>query len=171
MPPLRDRKEDIPMLVEHFLVKFRHAPGAIPTSITEEALQRLTDYEWPGNVRELENAIERAVVLSRGTPITLQHLAFDDRREAADRARMAGRRSRLDDEAEDELADADMAMSNGQASGNGGGTFKDQVSALERQLIKEALDRADGNRTKAAEELGIYRRLLYAKIKEYGLGE
>ena len=171
MPPLRDRKEDIPLLVEHFLIKFRHAPGAIPTSITEEALQRLTEYEWPGNVRELENAIERAVVLSRGNPITLQHLAFDDRREAADRARMSGRRSRLEDEREGELADADMATSNGHGTGNSGGTFKDQVSALERQLIKEALDRADGNRTKAAEELGIYRRLLYAKIKEYGLGE
>ncbi len=173
MPPLRDRKEDIPLLVEHFLVKFRHAPGAIPTSITEEAMQRLSEYEWPGNVRELENAIERAVVLSRGNPITLEHLAFDDRREAADRARMSGRRSRLEDEAnaadDDELADAEHAATNGGASN--GGSFKDQVAALERELIKEALDRADGNRTKAAEELGIYRRLLYAKIKEYGLGE
>ena len=52
-----------------------------------------------------------------------------------------------------------------------GGAFKEHVAALERQLIKEALDRAGGNRTKAADELGIYRRLLYAKIKEYGLGE
>ncbi|MDQ2688719.1 MAG: sigma-54-dependent Fis family transcriptional regulator, partial [Chloroflexota bacterium] len=52
-----------------------------------------------------------------------------------------------------------------------GGSFKDRVASLERQLIKEALDRAGGNRTKAAEDLGIYRRLLYAKIKEYGLEE
>ena len=52
-----------------------------------------------------------------------------------------------------------------------GASFKEQVATLERQLIKEALDRAGGNRSKAAEELGIYRRLLYAKIKEYGLGE
>ena len=56
-------------------------------------------------------------------------------------------------------------------NGNGAGTFKDRVADLERQLIKEALDRAGGNRTKAADELGIYRRLLYAKIKEYGLEE
>jgi DNA-binding NtrC family response regulator len=83
---------------------------------------------------------------------------------------MAGRRTRLDDEAEDALADADPAATNGHSSSEGG-FFKDRVSALERQLIKEALDRADGNRTKAAEDLGIYRRLLYAKIKEYGLGE
>ena len=76
-------------------------------------MQRLSEHEWPGNVRELENAIERAVVLSRGNPITLEHLAFDDRREAADRARMSGRRSRLEDEAnaadDDELADAEHA--------------------------------------------------------------
>ena len=56
-------------------------------------------------------------------------------------------------------------------TGNGSGSFKERVSLLERQLIKEALERAGGNRSKAAEELGIYRRLLYAKIKEYGLGE
>jgi two-component system response regulator AtoC len=167
MPPLRERKEDIPLLVEHFLVKYRFEPGAIPTSITEEALRELMDYDWPGNVRELENAIERAVVLSRGNPITLDHLPFGDQREAADRARLAGRRSPVE-------ADASVGgpRANGAAEGGGNGvSFKDQVAALERQLIKEALDRAGGNRTKAADELGIYRRLLYAKIKEYGLGE
>jgi DNA-binding NtrC family response regulator len=133
---------------------------------------KLVDYDWPGNVRELENAIERAVVLARGNPITLEHLPFGDRREARDRARLADRRSRLEDEADGDL-DGDLqadepAPKDGHADG---GSFKDRVAALERQLIKEALDRAGGNRTKAADELGIYRRLLYAKIKEYGLGE
>jgi len=173
MPPLRERKEDIPFLVEHFLVKYRHAAGSIPTSISEEALTRLVDYDWPGNVRELENAIERAVVLSRGNPITLEHLPFGDRREAADRARMAGRRARLEGEADEADAEAVEAGSNGNGNGNGNGagSFKERIATLERQLIKEALDRAEGNRTKAADELGIYRRLLYAKIKEYGLEE
>ena len=182
MPPLRDRKEDIPLLVEHFLVKYRHAAGAIPTTISEEALQKLVAYDWPGNVRELENAIERAVVLSRGNPITLEHLPLGDLREARDRARLAQRRTRLEDEEaelsdrRDELdadqaeADAAEVAGNGSVEGNGG-SFKHRVATLERQLIKEALDRAGGNRTKAADELGIYRRLLYAKIKEYGLGE
>ncbi|MGH2445667.1 MAG: sigma-54-dependent transcriptional regulator, partial [Candidatus Limnocylindria bacterium] len=188
MPPLRERKEDIPLLVEHFLVKFRHAPGEIPTSISEEALQRLVDYDWPGNVRELENAIERAVVLSRGNPITLEHLPFANPVEAKDRRALASRRSRLEDQ-ESKLADrrdqleadeveadaadaadeADVVAANG--NGSGGGSFKDRVASLERQLIKDALDRAGGNRTKAAEELGIYRRLLYTKIREYGLGD
>ncbi len=197
MPPLRERKDDIPLLVEHFLVKFRHAPGAIPTAITEEALQRLIDYDWPGNVRELENAIERAVVLSRGLPIMLDHLPFGNSPEARDRVRLAERRTKLEgdeaelsgrrdqldsDEADAEAADAADAADavvvghrrNGHANGPGDradGSFKDRVATFERALIKEALDRADGNRTKAAEELGIYRRLLYAKIKEYGLGE
>ncbi|HEX7067653.1 MAG TPA: sigma-54 dependent transcriptional regulator [Candidatus Limnocylindria bacterium] len=181
MPPLRDRKEDIPLLVEHFLVKYRHAPGEIPTTISEDALNRLVEYDWPGNVRELENAIERAVVLSRGNPITADHLPFSNSREARDRRALAQRRSRLDDEEarlddrrsalEADEAEAAAADGAGNGDGNGTGSFKDRVSSLERQLIKEALDRAGGNRTKAAEDLGIYRRLLYAKIKEYGLEE
>ena len=95
---------------------------------------------------------------------------------------MAQRRSRLDDEEArlddrrtaleaDEAEAAKTADGDHAANGNGTGSFKDRVSSLERQLIKEALDRAGGNRTKAAEDLGIYRRLLYAKIKEYGLEE
>jgi two-component system response regulator AtoC len=189
MPPLRDRKEDIPLLVEHFLTKYRYAAGAMPTTITDAALKKLCDYNWPGNVRELENAIERAVVLSRGNPITIAHLPFNDKREARDRARLVERRSRLEDdevaigERRDELdhdealTDAEDAATHGNGDGLGtngdgiGGPFKERVAALERQLIKEALERAGGNRTKAAEDLGIYRRLLYAKIREYGLGE
>jgi two-component system response regulator AtoC len=146
MPPLRERRDDIPALVEHFLVKYRYAPGAIPTTISEEALAQLVEHDWPGNVRELENAIERAVVLSRGNPITVQHLAFTEPPGSA-------------------------ANGNGKGGAGGRGRFKDEVSALERQLIIEALEQADGNRTKAAKDLGIYRRLLYDKIREYGLEE
>jgi DNA-binding NtrC family response regulator len=181
MPPLRERKDDIPLLVEHFLAKFRHAANAIPTSITEDALQRLVDYDWPGNVRELENAIERAVVLSRGNPITVEHLPFGDRREARDRAKLVQRRNRLEkdeatlaaDEAAADVAEAEaeeaavVAVTNG--TNGESSAFKERVAALEKQLIAEALAKAGGNRTKAADDLGIYRRLLYAKIKEYGL--
>jgi two-component system response regulator AtoC len=178
MPPLRERKEDIPLLVEHFLVKYRYEPGAIPTTITEDALKQLVDYDWPGNVRELENAIERAVVLSRGNPITLEHLPFDGKRESQLTPKgLARRRTQLDEDAAEldgrrralEDDEADTAAAAGNGAPTTGGTLKDQVDGLEKQLIKEALERAGGNRTKAAEELGIYRRLLYAKIKEYGL--
>src|SRR2546423_1944417 len=78
MPPLRDRKEDIPALVEHFLAKHRYSASAQPASISEEALKRLVEYEWPGNVRELENVVERAVALSRGQIITSRQLPFGD---------------------------------------------------------------------------------------------
>jgi DNA-binding NtrC family response regulator len=129
-------------------------------------------------VRELENAIERAVVLSRGNPIMLDHLPFAERPKLRRGKSLQERRTRLaaDEEAlthereSIEAAEAD-ADGNGSSAAGNGASFKDRVSSLERQLIKEALDRAGGNRTKAAEELGIYRRLLYAKIKEYGLGE
>src|SRR5436190_3598001 len=180
MPPLRDRKEDIPALVEHFLAKYRWSADAIPTTITEEALERLVAYDWPGNVRELENAIERAVVLSRGQPITVDQLPFDSqkaprgngRKPAASRA---GEAEDAGDGLEPVAAGGKQtdANGNGAATDNGEGTgpFKKRVSALERRLILEALERAGGNRTRAAEELGIYRRLLYAKMREYGLGE
>jgi DNA-binding NtrC family response regulator len=167
MPTLRDRKEDIPALVEHFLVKYRYTPGAIPTTITEDALRRLMEHDWPGNVRELENAIERAVVLTRGNPITREQLPFEEVNAVSDRRR-GGRPARRRAGAGAEPASVG-AGSNG--SGNGDGSFKDAVESLEKRLIKDALDRAGGNRTKAAEDLGIYRRLLYAKIKEYGLGD
>jgi two-component system, NtrC family, response regulator AtoC len=181
MPPLRDRKEDIPALVEHFLTKYRWSPDAIPTTITEEALDRLVGYDWPGNVRELENAVERAVVLSRGQPITVDHLPFG----SVKAPRGNGRRSKSveadGDATQGQEADPSGALTAGPGekdldgaaavNGDGSGPFKGRVAALERRLILEALERAGGNRTRAAEELGIYRRLLYAKMREYGLGE
>jgi two-component system response regulator AtoC len=129
-------------------------------------------------VRELENAIERAVVLSRGATIMPEHLPL-----AESPASAGGRaRSRKGPAAKngDAAADADetalvsetaeSAAAN--ENGNGvGGSFKEAVESLEKRLIAEALERNHGNRSKAAEELGIYRRLLYAKMREYGLGE
>jgi len=144
MPPLRERKEDIPALVEHFLAKHRYSATAQPAAISEEALKRLTEYDWPGNVRELENVIERAVVLSRGQIITSRELPFGEH---------------VDGEHEDEHEDVSAERS----------FFKKSVSQFEKDLIMKALKDAAGNRSKAAEMLGIYRRLLYAKIKEYGL--
>src|SRR5881628_1057134 len=144
MPPLRDRKEDIPALVEHFLAKHRYSATAQPAAISEEALKRLMEYDWPGNVRELENVVERAVVLSRGQIITSRELPFGDHE---------------GDHEEEEGEDVSTEKS----------FFKKSVSQFEKDLIMKALRDANGNRSKAAEMLGIYRRLLYAKIKEYGL--
>ncbi len=145
MPPLRERKEDIPALVEHFLAKHRYSASAQPASISEEALKRLLEYDWPGNVRELENVVERAVVLSRGQIITSRELPFGDHEAEHD--------------GDGEVGDISAEKS----------FFKKSVAQFEKDLIMKALRDANGNRSKAAEMLGIYRRLLYAKIKEYGL--
>jgi two-component system response regulator AtoC len=177
MPPMRDRMEDLPQLVEHFLDKYRSSPGAIPTAISEEAVARLMEHDWPGNVRELENAIERAVVLSRGATIMPDHLPLAESPAAAGgRARRRAKKAEAASEgAEDGASGDEVAIAvgdNGSGSINGKGqSFKEAVESLEKRLIAEALARNAGNRSKAAEELGIYRRLLYAKMREYGLGE
>ena len=146
MPPLRDRKEDIPSLVEHFLAKHRYSATAQPAAISEEAIRRLIEYNWPGNVRELENVVERAVVLSRGQIITSRELPFG----------------------EHEAGDGEDGDGGDEVKGDSS-FFKKSVAQFEKDLIMKALRDATGNRSKAAEMLGIYRRLLYAKIKEYGL--
>jgi two-component system response regulator AtoC len=145
MPPLRERKEDIPPLVEHFLAKHRYSASAQPATISEEALKRLVEHEWPGNVRELENVVERAVVLSRGQLITSRELPFGEH----------------DGEHEGEGEGEEIATETS--------FFKRSVAQYEKDLIMKALRDANGNRSKAAEMLGIYRRLLYAKIKEFAL--
>ena len=144
MPPLRDRKEDIPSLVEHFLAKHRYSASAQPATISEEALKRLVEYDWPGNVRELENVVERAVVLSRGQIITSRELPFGDH-------------------------EAEHDGEEGPEIPSEKSFFKRSVAQYEKDLIMKALRDAGGNRSKAAEMLGIYRRLLYAKIKEFAL--
>jgi len=77
-PPLRERKEDIPALVNHFLDKHRYSSVSIPARISEEAMAKLMAHDWPGNVRELENIVQRAVVLSRGELITEDHIVFQN---------------------------------------------------------------------------------------------
>jgi two-component system, NtrC family, response regulator AtoC len=147
LPPLRERMDDVPLLVEHFLQKYRNdAPNNSPR-ISEEALDALMTYSWPGNVRELENTVHRSIILARSSVITPQHIVFTG---------APGRHeSSADEDIEDQIA--------------AGVKLKDIVAQVERQAIEAALKQADGNRSQAAKQLGIYRRLLYAKIKEYEL--
>jgi two-component system response regulator AtoC len=76
LPPLRERRSDIPLLVEHFLHKHRYGRGSAPARISQEAMAKLLDHDWPGNVRELENTIERAVIMARGGIIAADHVTF-----------------------------------------------------------------------------------------------
>jgi two-component system, NtrC family, response regulator AtoC len=146
LPPLRDRMDDVPLLVEHFLQKYRDDSPDGPPRISEDALAKMLEYHWPGNVRELENAIHRAIILARGAVITPQHIVFTG---------APGKNEAVDGAIAEKVA--------------GGFTLKDIVAEAEREAIAAALDQANGNRSQAAKQLGIYRRLLYAKIKEYEL--
>jgi DNA-binding NtrC family response regulator len=139
LPPLRERKEDIPFLAEHFVKKLSRDLGAKAESITEGAIQKLVEYPWPGNVRQLENVIERSLVLASGS-----------RLEAADIRLDTGQRAR-EPVAESFLAD---------------GVSLDQH---EQAIIREALRRADGNKSQAARLLGLTRNALRYRLSQMGM--
>ena len=144
VPPLRDRKEDIPLLVEHFLNKHRFSPSAPPARISEEALQKLLEYNWPGNVRQLEHTIERAVVLARGGVITSEHLQLDPVQETA------------------AIVDLNHELDQGRA-------LDAVLEEVERRMLALALERSSGNRHHAARLLGMELAMLERKLAEHGL--
>ena len=133
IPPLKDRPADIPLLVDHFMKKFRKKTRKSIRRVAPSALAPLRRYTFPGNVRELENAIEHAFVMCHDDEIRVEHLPGTITRQAA--------------------------VTNGVTPGR-----KD-----EKEVIVEALRRHQGNRTKAAEELGIHRTTLWRKAKSYGI--
>jgi transcriptional regulator with PAS, ATPase and Fis domain len=137
LPPLRDRQEDIPLLVDAFLKKCGEVRGKEVKGITEAALAMLLDYGWPGNVRELENVIERGVTLCRG-----EKISPDDLPPAVQGAR--GDRRILDEAAEKTLP----------------------LHEIEKEYIKKILDKMGGNKYQAAHVLGIDRKTLYRKLGE-----
>ena len=141
VPPLRERREDIPLLVDHFLGRTRESLGKSVRSIDDDALDRLVGYAWPGNVRELENVLERAVILCRGDRLTLADLPPN--LTAVPAERRTGSR--------------DLSLRRARR-------------AVEARLIEEALEATGGNRTHAARLLGISHRALLYKLKEYGVG-
>ncbi|MEI6634463.1 MAG: sigma-54 dependent transcriptional regulator [Chlamydiota bacterium] len=141
--PLRERKEDIPLLAAEFLKEFNAANGRRISGIAPAALSALAAYEWPGNVRELRNCVEGLVVLCRGNEIAFSDLPGKLREGAP------------------EPGPVDAAG----AAPAGAATLKD----AERRMIEEALANAGGSRTEAAKALGISRRTLHRKINLYGL--
>ncbi len=144
LPSLRDRKEDIPLLLEHFVRKFSMANNLPPPAITEETMQVCLEYGWPGNVRELQNAVENAIVLGEGTTILPEHLPFG-------------------------LLNRRLKGSKPDFLNNSGPTFKDKIEAAERIILSQAIDQSDGNKSVAAKKLDISLRTMRYKIKKYNL--
>jgi transcriptional regulator with PAS, ATPase and Fis domain len=138
MPPLRERKEDIPLLIRHFLKKRRKRPPNKPISeITPSALSALLDYDWPGNVRELENAIEHACIRTRSDKIDLDSLPKTLKGPVEKNAPSAG------------LESSPMPM-----------------NVVQKHFINELMKKYNGNRTLVAKDLGISRTTLWRKLRE-----
>ncbi len=139
LPPLRERKEDIPLLAAHFLKKYNEQENKQIEGISPEALELLMAYNWPGNVRELENAIERAVVLA-----TVDEIGAKELPQAV---RSLG---------EKKLYESDNTLSG-------------WIEKLEEEALRQALLENEGNISKTAKKLGIGRATIYRKAKKYGL--
>ena len=142
VPPLRDRREDIPLLVEHFMTRNNARLGMQISGLDAEARRLLYEYAWPGNVRELENTIERAMVLCEGEVLSAQDLP--------DRLREA------QDPVQNQLSSGELSI-------------KKTTRIVESVLIRRALQKTRGNRTRAAELLEISHRALLYKLKDYGI--
>jgi two-component system response regulator AtoC len=139
VPPLRERREDIPLLVEHFLAKYARLFGRPVTQVSPGALELLQQYHWPGNVRELENVIERSVALAADRVVQLADLPLD------------------------------LALKPGRSAQDDRLGFREALQEFERQLVLRALDQAHGNQTVAARRLGMHRNTLAAKLAQFGL--
>ena len=140
LPPLRERKEDIPSLAEHFFSLYSSKSGKALKGITGKAMDLLVRYDWPGNIRELENCIERAVIMAREAAIVPADLP---------------------------LVVQMLSPAEGKESPEIPSGFS--ISEMEKALIIKTLAEMDGNRTRAAKNLGINRRTLQNKLREYGL--
>ena len=145
LPPLRERGEDLPFLISHFLRKYTPAGAPVPV-LDEEAQRALADYAWPGNVRELENTIERALTLSRGRVVTADDLPPHIR---APRAASPSA---------PETADP-LGFFAGMPT----------IDEMERRYVLHVLQAVGGNRTQAAQVLGINRRTLYRMASRFKL--
>ncbi|HQP55205.1 MAG TPA: sigma 54-interacting transcriptional regulator, partial [Syntrophorhabdus sp.] len=135
VPPLRERKEDIPLLMDFFVKKYATRYKKNIVGFTRESRDQLIKYDYPGNVRELENMIERAIVLARGDHITLEDIPH--------------------------LSESNIVQAEG--------GIKETVGVVEKQMIMEALIKADWVQTRAAGFLGISERMLRYKMKKYAI--
>lgn len=165
LPPLRDRREDIPPLAEHFLKKYCTENHKPPHTFAPEAMECLRSYDWHGNVRELENYVERAVVLSASELLPAESLP--PRVRGLTPPRIIRARTVDLPGAIEEIVRLALASNGGEESN----LYDRVVGAIERELIEQVLEVCDQVQIKAAARLGINRNTLHKKLKDYKIGE
>ncbi|MCD6120588.1 MAG: sigma-54-dependent Fis family transcriptional regulator [Spirochaetales bacterium] len=171
VPALRDRKEDIPLLVDHFLAKFNREEGKSITGVRPDAMNMLLSYNWPGNVRELENCIERMSVICPEKELDTEYLPQEIKETAAlhygstEKVKVAAAEG-IQDMDRCFNIDADSYTYTGSYIDSAGNMHLDRV---ERETVLKALEKANWNKSKAARLLNIDRKALYNRIKKYNL--
>ena len=160
LPPLRERRDDIPLLVDYFLDRYARTAGIERPPLAQNTLDALVDYPWPGNVRELEHLIQRLMIFAGGYTIQAHDLPSpfrNDPQAAADEANPAGEEQWLG------LIRAHLTAYEGDHA------CEELLEKIERLLIVEALRRSQGNQTHAARLLGMPRPTLHARMEKYGM--
>jgi DNA-binding NtrC family response regulator len=146
---LRERREDIPLLIDYFIKRYSKLNNKTMAGISHEALELCQSYEWPGNVRELENAVENAVVLGEGDMLLSEHLPVT----------LTMRRATADG----------MSAAEGDEFFPAGSGYREKMETAERKILEEAIRQANGNKSEAAKHLGISLRTMRYKIQKYKL--
>ncbi|RMD91809.1 MAG: sigma-54-dependent Fis family transcriptional regulator [Calditrichaeota bacterium] len=144
LPPLRERKEDIPLLIDHFIRKYTRINRKPMMHISQEALELCLEYDWPGNVRELENSIENAVVLGDMEEIRPEHLPIS-------------------------IKVKKNYVNGMDLFANVGETYREKMEFVEQLVLQDAIQKANGNKSEAAKKLGISLRTMRYKIRKYKL--
>lgn len=164
LPPLRERKEDIPELIDLFTSRFAQEYQLPKIGVSSETIKKLIEYEWPGNVRELENAIKRALVMCSGQMLLTEHFSQIFDKPISD--------STIDNQNPDQQI---HALLRGEveryleSEADAGQLYAAIRSIFEKPLFEIVLEHTDGNRSKASEILGINRNTLHTKLNEYGI--
>ncbi len=160
IPPLRERREDIPVLARYFVERLERERGE-PLVMSEETLKVLTEYEWPGNVRELENAVERLTAMTSGRELSEAHLPTQVKNFQREQ-REAAASEVLGANAAGTVAAPRKGLPNGVSAVT-------PIAELEKQAILRTIRKLNGDKLQAAKLLGIGKTTLYRKLKEYGI--
>lgn len=162
IPPLRDRKDDIPFIIDNYLKECNRELHKSVKGVSKPAMKKILRFDWPGNINELKNAIKSAVAMCRGTSILIEDLPVNVGGLKTSKRKESLQSWVLNEWIEDELKNYDKSV-------NKGAYYSYIISQVEKELIKQVLERTNGKRIETAEILGITRNTLRTKMNNYGL--